>query len=82
MENERKDSNIKIKSCMATQYFEYYDVSEIAVIEQRVKELTNIKRYAMVIHDNDLLESGKPKKRHFHIVMTFSNATTIGAVAR
>ena len=40
METWRKDSNMKIKSCMATQYFEYYDVSEIAVIEQRVRELT------------------------------------------
>lgn len=82
MNNDNKASNMKIKSCMATQYFEYYDVQEIAVIEQRVKELTYIKRYAIAVHDQDLLESNKPKKKHFHIVMTFSNATTIGAVAK
>ena len=83
MENkERKDNYIKIKSCAAMQYFEYYDVSEIAAIEQRVRKLTYIKKYAIIIHDKDLLEGGQPKKRHFHIVMTFSNATTIGAVAR
>lgn len=82
MNDNNKATNLKIKSCMATQYFEYYDVSEIAVIEQRVKELTFIKKYAIAVHDQDLLESNKPKKKHFHIVMTFSNATTIGAVAK
>ena len=39
---------------MATQYFEYYDVSEIAIIEQRVRELTYIRKYAIVVHDQDL----------------------------
>lgn len=79
---DRKDSLIKIKACEVMQYFEYYDVAEIAVIESRVKHLTNIKSYAMIIHDKDVLDSWEPKKKHFHIVMTFSNATTIGAVAK
>jgi hypothetical protein len=55
--SDKKDSLIKIKSCAVMQYFEYYDVSEIAVIETRVKNLTNVKSYAIVIHDKDLLES-------------------------
>lgn len=64
------------------QYFEFYDVSEIAVIETRCKNLTNIKSYAIIIHDKDLLDSWEPKKKHFHIVLTFKNATTIWAVAK
>lgn len=79
---DRKDNLIKIKSCAVMQYFEYYDVQEIAVIETRVKNLTNVKSYAIVIHDKDLLENWEPKKKHFHIVITFKNATTIGAVAK
>lgn len=79
---DKKDSLIKIKSCAVMQYFQYYDVSEIAVIESRVKNLTNIKTYAIIIHDKDILPSWELKKKHFHIVMTFKNATTIGAVAR
>ena len=53
------------------QYFEYYDVVEVGVIEQRIKSLTNIKKYAIIIHDKDLLDSGEPKKKHFHCILTF-----------
>ena len=81
MSEERKDSLVKVRCCAVMQYFEYYDVQEIAVIETRIKNLTNIKKYAIVIHDKDLLDNGEPKKKHFHAVLTFSNATTIGAVA-
>lgn len=66
---------IKFKTCEVMQYFEYYDVVEIGVIEQRIKKLTNIKRYAIIIHDKDLLENGQPKKKHFHCILTFSNST-------
>lgn len=54
---QRKDNLVKIKTCMVTQYFEYYDVEEIAVIESRIRGLTYIKSYAIVIHDKDLLEN-------------------------
>ena len=73
---------IKFKTCEVMQYFEYYDVPEISVIESRIKSLTNIKKYAIIIHDKDLLESGEPKKKHFHCVLTFSNATTSEVVAK
>lgn len=72
---------IKFKTCEVMQYFEYYDVQEIATIESRIKSLTNIKKYAIIIHDKDLLESGEPKKKHFHCVLTFSNMTTSQVVA-
>ena len=55
--SDRKDNLIKIRCCAVMQYFEYYDVSEIAVIETRCKNLTNVKSYAIVIHDKDLLDS-------------------------
>ena len=63
------------------QYFEYYDVQEIATIESRIKSLTNIKKYAIIIHDKDILESGEPKKKHFHCVLTFGNMTTSQVVS-
>jgi hypothetical protein len=54
---ERNDRNIKIRNCMVTQMFEYYDVEEIAIIETRIKELTGVKEYCIIIHDKDILES-------------------------
>lgn len=79
---ERKDNLIKIKACEVMQYFSHYDVEEIAVIESRCRNLTYIKDYCIIIHDKDVLDSWEPKGKHFHIVLTFSNATTIGAVAK
>lgn len=79
---ERNDKNVKIRNCMVTQMFEYYDVEEIAIIETRIKELTGVKEYCIIIHDKDLLESWEPKKRHFHAVISFVNPTTIWAVAK
>lgn len=79
---ERNDGAIKIRNCMVTQMFEYYDVEEIAIIETRIKNLTGVKEYCIIIHDKDVLESWEPKKKHFHAVITFDNATTIGAVAK
>lgn len=67
---------------MVTQMFEYYDVEEIAIIETRIKELTGVKEYCIIIHDKDVLESWEPKKRHFHAVISFVNPTTIWAVAK
>lgn len=64
------------------QYFEHYDVQEIAVIESRIKSLTGVKDYAIIIHDKDLLDSGELKKKHFHAVITFDNATTSSVVAK
>lgn len=64
------------------QYFEHYDVQEIAVIESRIKSLTWIKQYAIAIHDKDLLDNGWPKKKHFHAILVFDNATTSNVVAK
>ena len=72
----------KLKSCEVMQYFEYYDVQEIAVIESRIKSLTWIKQYAIAIHDKDLLENGSLKKKHFHAILTFYNNTTSTVVAK
>ena len=79
---ERKDLFKTIRSCAVMQYFEHYDVEEVAVIESRIKALSNIKTYCFRIHDKDLLESWEPKKKHFHAVLTFSKPTTIWTVAK
>ena len=54
---EKKDACIKLRTCAVMQYFDYYDVSEVAVIESRIKNLSFIKKYAFIIHDKDLLDN-------------------------
>lgn len=63
------------------QYFDYYDLQDISLIEQRVSQLTNLKTYAIIKHDKDVREDGELKKPHFHMVLTFRETTTSQAVA-
>lgn len=76
-----KTRNLAVKSCEIMQYFQYMDCNELAVIETRIKALTYLKSYSLILHDKDVLPSGKPKPPHFHAVLTFSNAKTIKAIA-
>lgn len=73
--------NIKVKSCEVMQYFKYMDTNDVDVIISRIKTLTNIKSWAIITHDKDLLPNGELKPAHFHCILTFSNATTIKSVA-
>lgn len=73
--------NIKVKSCEVMQYWEYMDCDDIEVIISRIKTLTNVKSWAIITHDKDLLPNGQLKPPHFHCVLTFSNAVTIKSIA-
>lgn len=73
--------NIKVKTCEVMQYFEYMDTNNIDEIIERIKTLTNLKSWAIIVHDKDILPNGKLKPPHFHCVLTFSNATTIKSIA-
>ena len=76
-----KTKNFNVKSCEIMQYFQYMDCNELAVIESRIKSLTYLKTYSIILHDKDILPSGKPKPPHFHAVLTFSNAKSIKNIA-
>jgi len=73
--------NIKVKSCEVMQYWDYMDTKDVDVIISRIKRLTNIKSWAIITHDRDVLPNGQLKPPHFHCVLTFSNATTIKSIA-
>ena len=80
---ERKDSLIKLRTCAVEQSFEHYDTWESATIISRIKSLSWIKTWCFIVHDKDINEdTWEPKKKHFHAVLTFENATTIWAIAK
>lgn len=65
------------RSCEVVQYLEYYDLKKIRAIENRVKSLTNIKEYCIVIHDKD-----NDEKPHFHAFLVFSKPTSLITVSK
>lgn len=52
---------LTFKTCEVMQYFKNYDCNEIAVVESRIKSISNLKTYALIVHDKDLLPSGEAK---------------------
>lgn len=76
-----------LKTCAIMQYLEhvYYGGSvadTIVHLKNVCENLTNVKTYAIIIHDRDVLDDGTPKKPHFHIVLTFSNSKTVESIAK
>lgn len=79
---EPPKKDITFKRCEVMQYFDYYDVDDLNVIKSRVQELTNIKTFAMIVHNNDVNDDGTPKKSHFHLVLTFSDSTRLSVISK
>ena len=73
--------NISVKTCEVMQYWKYMDCNSIDVVISRIKTLTNLKSWAIITHDKDILPNGELKPPHFHCVLTFSNAKTIKSIA-
>jgi adenosyl cobinamide kinase/adenosyl cobinamide phosphate guanylyltransferase len=63
------------------QYWQHMDCKNIDEVISRIKLLTNLKSWAIITHDKDVLPNGQLKPAHFHCVLTFSNAKTIKSIA-
>lgn len=73
---------LTFKTCEVMQYFKNYDCNEVAVVESRIKSISNLKTYCLIVHDKDILPSGEPKPPHFHAVLTFGNSKTLDSIAK
>ncbi|WP_160559712.1 Rep family protein [Parablautia muri] len=50
----------------------------IKLIENKLRP----KRYAVILHDKDTDEKGKPAEAHIHLMLSFENARSINSVAK
>lgn len=64
------------------QYIDKSHYKTIDDLETAIKGLTNIKTYAIITHDKDIKDNGSLKAPHFHAILTFSDTTTFGAIAK
>lgn len=73
--------DLSFKRCEVMQYFHHYDTTDLNVIIERAKKLTNLKSFAIIRHDRDT-ENGKLKDSHFHLVLTFSDSQLLSIVSK
>lgn len=65
------------KAIEVVQYMEYFPQGfTLDDMETRIKKLTNLKDWTMILHDKDKLPNGTDKRPHLHIVLTFTNGKT------
>lgn len=79
--SDQNTNALSIKTCEIMQQLAYMDTNDLTEIETRIKNLTNLKTYAVIIHDKDTNEDGTPKAPHFHAVLTFNKPTKMSTVA-
>lgn len=77
--NSAQSLTFKTFECM--QYLEYYDTDDINVIADRIKSLTQVKTWCLILHDKDRREDGSAKPPHFHAVVTLSSVMTVKSIA-
>lgn len=77
--NSAQSLTFKTFECM--QYLEYYDASDLNVIAERIKSLTQLKSWCLILHDKDRRDDGTAKPPHFHAVVTLSNAMTVKSIS-
>lgn len=63
---------MKLRMCEVVLYQEQY--AKIQDIEEICKQYNSIKKYAIILHDKDVLEDGTLKKPHYHMVLHFGVA--------
>lgn len=73
--------DFSFKRCEVMQYYHHYDTTDLNVIIERARSLTNIKTYAVITHDKDS-ENGKIKEPHFHLILTFSDSQLLSIVSK
>ena len=72
-----------LKTCEICQQLQYFDTNDLDVIEQRIRDLTQFKDFAMIIHDKDVnKETNALKPPHLHIVIQLKNTMTIESIAK
>ena len=51
-------------------------------IESIIKNINNIKLYALIMHDKDTNEKGELKQPHYHLYLEFENARTCQSIIK
>ncbi|WP_125581548.1 Rep family protein [Levilactobacillus cerevisiae] len=73
-------SDFKTTAPMYVQQLKKLPFNDIDALLRRVKTL-NAVRYALIIHDKDVDEDGKPLETHVHVMMQFDTAQRVSALA-
>lgn len=74
-------SDIRSQILMFTQQLKYLDCSKDELIE-KVKKLSLLDQFALIVHDKDVKEDSSPVAPHIHLVLCFNQRVRIIQIAK
>lgn len=78
---DENSSRIRAKNMMYTQQLKHLPTKSIENLIGEVEKI-NPKKYALIVHDKDINESGEHVEDHVHMMMSFDNARSIRSISK
>lgn len=79
--SDNENCRVRCKNMMYTQQISRLPAKTIEQLTVLLIEMAP-KKYALIVHDSDVNEQGKPVEDHVHVMMSFENARSINSVAK
>lgn len=79
--SDNKNCRARAKNMMYTQSIKHLPAKTIEHLTELLEGLAP-KKYALILHDSDIDEKGKPVDGHVHVMMSFENARSVNSVAK
>lgn len=83
MTNEQAKKIGRAKHMMIAQQIKYFN-DDLKTTDKIYTHITNViipKRFALILHDKDVIENNEPVEPHIHIMLSFENARSLNRIA-
>lgn len=70
------------RGVMYVQQLDKIKFENINALKKRIQSLSNLKRFAFIIHDKDINKDNKPIAPHVHVMLEFKSPRMLTAVAK
>lgn len=83
-DNQKADNEncrVRCKNMMYEQQIRHLPAGTIEQLESLLEKVKP-KKYALIVHNKDVNEEGKPKEDHVHVMLSFENARSINSIAK
>lgn len=79
--SDENSNRIRAKNMMYTQQLKHLPTKSVENLIGEVEKI-NPKKYALIVHDKDINESGEHVEDHVHMMMSFDNARSIRSISK
>lgn len=73
---------LRAKNMMYEQQLQYLPAQTVDKLIDLIQNKLKPKKYAVILHEKDTDDNGKPKAPHVHAMMSFDNARSLASVAK